>query len=103
LLTKKDLWEKVGGLDEEKFKVAFNDIDYCLKIRSLGYDVVYTPYSRLFHYESKSRGPEDTPEKQNRFIAECTFMVEKWGTNRVPDPFYNINLTLQAENFSLRV
>jgi len=102
LLTKRELWEKVGGLNETDLKIAFNDIDYCLKIRELGYDVVYTPYAKLYHYESKSRGAEDTPEKQQRFIEECKYMIEKWGTNRIPDPFYNINLTLKSENFSLR-
>ncbi|HPR33064.1 MAG TPA: glycosyltransferase family 2 protein, partial [Prolixibacteraceae bacterium] len=64
LLTKRDLWDQAGGLDETNLKIAFNDIDYCLKIRELGYDVVYTPYAKLYHYESKSRGAEDTPEKQ---------------------------------------
>jgi O-antigen biosynthesis protein len=103
LLTKRKVWHETGGLDEINFKIAFNDIDYCLKVRSLGYDVVYTPYSRLYHYESKSRGPEDTIEKQKRFTCECKMMIEKWGTNRVPDPYYNVNLTLNSENFSLKV
>ncbi len=102
LLTKKDLWKKVGGLDETNLKIAFNDIDYCLKIRSLGYDVVYTPYAKLYHYESKSRGVEDTPEKQKRFYGESKFMIEKWKTNRIPDPFYNVNLTLKSEDFKIR-
>lgn len=102
LLTKRCLWDSVGGLDEKHFKIAFNDIDYCLKIRSLGYDVVYTPYAKLYHYESKSRGPEDTPEKQKRYLSECNMMVKRWGTNRIPDPFYNVNLTLSAENFGIR-
>jgi O-antigen biosynthesis protein len=96
------LWNRVGGLDEKYFKIAFNDIDFCLKIRKLGYDVVYTPYVKLYHYESKSRGPEDTPEKQKRFISECNIMVKRWGTNRIPDPFYNVNLTLSSENFGIR-
>jgi GT2 family glycosyltransferase len=102
LLTKRSLWNRVGGLDEKYFKIAFNDIDFCLKIRKLGYDVVYTPYVKLYHYESKSRGPEDTPEKQKRFISECNIMVKRWGTNRIPDPFYNVNLTLSSENFGIR-
>jgi O-antigen biosynthesis protein len=102
LLTKRKLWEKVGGLDEEQFKIAFNDIDYCLKIRQLGYDVIYTPYSRLYHYESKSRGYENTPEKIERFREESQSLKNKWGTDRIPDPFYNINLTLDSENFSLK-
>jgi GT2 family glycosyltransferase len=101
LLTKRELWDRVGGLEEEKFKVAFNDIDYCLKIRELGYDVVYTPYAKLYHYESKSRGPEDTPEKKERFRLESLNLIEKWHTNTLPDPYYNINLTHIYEDFSL--
>lgn len=102
LLTKKELWNKVGGLDETNLKIAFNDIDYCLKVKSLGYDIIYTPYAKLYHYESKSRGPENTPEKQQRFVYECQYMVKKWGTDHIPDPFYNINLTLNTENFGIR-
>jgi O-antigen biosynthesis protein len=103
LLTKKDLWNKVGGLDEINFKIAFNDIDYCLKIRSLGFEVIYTPYAKLYHYESKSRGVEDTTEKQKRFISECQMMIKRWKTNSIPDPFYNIHLTHIYEDFSLNV
>jgi O-antigen biosynthesis protein len=102
LLTKKKLWEEVKGLDETNFEIAFNDIDYCLKIRKLGYDIVYTPYAKLYHYESKSRGPEDTPLKRERFNKECKRLIEKWGTNCFIDPFYNINLTLDYENFNLK-
>ncbi len=101
LMTKKDLWEKIGGLDEEHLKIAFNDIDYCLNVRKLGFDVVYTPYARLYHYESKSRGLEDTPEKKRRFADETAHMIKKWETNRVPDPYYNINLSLNSENFQI--
>ncbi len=102
LLTKRELWDRVGGMDEEHFGIAFNDIDYCLKIRELGLKVIYTPYAKLYHYESKSRGPEDTPEKQKRYISECNKMIERWGTNRFADPFYNVNLTLSSENFGIR-
>lgn len=102
LLTKKEIWKKVGGLDEKNLRVAFNDIDFCLKIRKAGYEIIYTPYARLYHYESKSRGAEDTPEKQERFINECKTMIERWDTNKIPDPFYNVNLTLYSEDFSLK-
>jgi len=103
LLTKKELWNKVGGLNEINLKIAFNDIDYCLNVRSLGFDIVYTPYAKLYHYESKSRGLEDTPEKQKRFYSEVKFMIDKWETNRIPDPFYNVNLTLKSEDFKLKL
>ncbi|MBK8805186.1 MAG: glycosyltransferase family 2 protein [Bacteroidales bacterium] len=102
LLTKKELWNKVGGLDENHFKIAFNDIDYCLKIRKAGFDIVYTPYAKLYHYESKSRGYEDTPEKKMRFEKECEELRKKWRTHEISDPFYNINLTTNYENFSLK-
>lgn len=102
LLTRRSLWNKVGGLNEKNLKIAFNDIDYCLKIRKLGYDVVYTPYAKLLHYESKSRGLEDTPEKRKRFMNESYYMKRVWKTHQIPDPFYNVNLSLNVENFKLK-
>lgn len=101
LLTKKELWKKVGGLNHKNLAIAFNDIDYCLKVRQAGYKVVYTPYAKLYHFESKSRGVEDTKEKQERFNQEARYMVENWKTNTKPDPFYNINLSLLSENFQV--
>ncbi len=71
-------FEAVGGFDEE-FVVAFNDIDLCMKERAAGKKVVFTPYAELYHYESKSRGMEDTPEKQFRFEKETKHFEEKWG------------------------
>lgn len=103
LLTKRSIWNEVNGLDEENFKIAFNDIDYCLKVRQKGYDVVYTPYAELYHYESKSRGYEDSPEKKARFEYESELLNKKWGTKNYRDPFYNENLTLNFENFGLKV
>jgi GT2 family glycosyltransferase len=102
LLTRRSLWDKVGGLNEKNLKIAFNDIDYCLKIRKLGYDVVYTPYAKLLHYESKSRGLEDTPEKRKRFQEESKYLKQTWQTHQIPDPFYNVNLSLSVENFKLK-
>jgi glycosyltransferase involved in cell wall biosynthesis len=103
LLTKKHLYTQVGGLDEEHFKIALNDIDFCLKIREMGHLIVFTPYACLYHFESKSRGYEDTPEKKARFAAETKAFQEKWGDIIFNDPYYNVNLTLQAEDFSLRM
>lgn len=102
LLTKKALWEKVGGLDEKNLAIAFNDIDYCLNLRKEGYKIIYTPYAKLFHFESKSRGFEDTLKKQNRYNDEVQFMLKKWKTNEIPDPFYNVNLSLKTESFLLK-
>lgn len=100
LMTKKEVFEKVKGL-EEKFAVAFNDIDYCMKIREQESLVVWTPYAEMYHHESKSRGAEDTPEKIKRFKGEIARFDKKWGL-WIEDPYYNKNLTLDREDFSLR-
>ena len=69
MMTKKSLYEKLGGM-EEAFAVAYNDVDYCLRLREAGYGVVFTPYAQLIHYESKTRGYEDTKEKRERLEKE---------------------------------
>lgn len=103
MMTKKSVFHAVGGLTEE-LEVAFNDIDYCLKVRELGKLVVYNPYAELYHYESKSRGMEDTPEKVERFNSEVAKFCERWEEIlREGDPYYNPNLTLDKADFSLRV
>lgn len=103
LLIKKQIYQEVGGMDEENLKVAFNDVDLCLKIRQKGHLIVYTPYAKLYHYESKSRGYEDTREKKERFFNETAFMKKKWGSILTSDPYYNTNLTLKREDFSLKL
>ena len=102
LLTKKELFLSVGGFTEE-LAVAFNDIDYCLKVRAAGKLVVYNPYALLHHYESKSRGLEDTPEKVERFNREVARFMKRWPEIlEQGDPYYNPNLTLRKSNFALR-
>ena len=102
MMSKRSVFDAVGGFDE-KFAVAFNDIDYCMKVRSLGKLVVYAPYALLYHYESKSRGLEDTPEKVARFNREVAKFAKKWPEIlRDGDPYYNPNLTLRKSNFALR-
>ena len=102
LMTKKSVFEAVGGLSTE-LAVAFNDIDYCMKVRALGKLVVYAPYALLYHYESKSRGLEDTPEKIARFNREVAIFIKKWpDIIKNGDPYYNPNLTLRKSNFALR-
>ena len=102
LMTKKSVFDQVGGLSPE-LAVAFNDIDYCMKVRALGKMVVYAPYSCFYHYESKSRGLEDTPEKIARFNREVAIFVRKWpDIIQNGDPCYNPNLTLRKSNFALR-
>lgn len=102
LMMKKKIFEQAGGFDES-FAVAFNDVDLCLKIRELDKLVVFTPFAELYHHESISRGFEDTPEKVKRFRGEMKRFTEKWnGFLAQGDPYYNPNLTLDRENFSMR-
>ena len=102
LMVKKSVFEEVGGLTEE-LAVAFNDVDFCLKVRAAGYLVVYAPYAVMHHYESKSRGLEDTPEKVARFNREWALVAKRWpDILQNGDPYYNPNLTLRKSDFSLR-
>lgn len=102
MMTKKSLFSEVSGFSED-LAIAFNDIDYCMKVRAAGKLVVYNPYALLYHYESKSRGLEDTPEKVARFNREIRIFSDKWpDILRDGDPYYNPNLTLRKSNFALR-
>lgn len=100
LVIQKEIYKKAGGLNEHDLKVAFNDVDFCLRVRELGYRNLWTPYARLYHHESVSRGYEDTPEKQARFESEVRYMMSKWGAILDKDPAYSLNLTLEHEDFS---
>lgn len=102
MLTKKEVYEKVKGF-EEKLAVAFNDIDFCLKVRKAGYLIVYDPEALLYHHESISRGKEDTLEKRNRFEGEVDYMAKKWkDVLEKGDEYYNPNLSLLSGNFELK-
>ena len=99
LMTKKEIFEKINGFDEN-LKVAFNDVDLCLKIRSLGYLCVFTPYAKLYHFESKTRGYEDTKEKKARFAGEIELFKKKWkDVLDSGDPCFNKNLSLNSAKF----
>lgn len=103
IMVKRSVYEEVNGLNET-LKVAFNDVDFCLRIREKGYLVVYEPQVELYHYESKSRGQEDNPEKIARFESEVKYMQEHWSyILEHGDPYYNVNLTLKKGDCSLRV
>lgn len=103
LMTKTKIFDAIGGFNEY-YSFAFNDVDFCLKIKEMGYLVVYTPYAELYHHESLSRGYEDTPEKQARFKGEIEYFQRKWDKLLAKgDPYYNPNLTLEREDFSIRV
>jgi GT2 family glycosyltransferase len=102
LMTKASVFADVGGFTEE-LAVAFNDIDFCMKVRAANYLVVYAPYAKMYHYESKSRGLEDTPEKIARFNREIAIFARRWPEIlEKGDPYYNPNLTLRKSNFALR-
>ena len=102
-MVKRGVYDQLGGLDEENFAVALNDVDFCLRARELGYLVVLAADVKLYHYESKSRGFETTPEKQARFRQEiANFQKRHREALKKGDPYYNPNLTLVRGDCSLR-
>ncbi|RUO45764.1 glycosyltransferase family 2 protein [Idiomarina aquatica] len=103
LIVRRNTYLKVGGLNEKDLKVAFNDVDFCLKVRQAGYRNLWTPYAELYHHESISRGHEDTKEKKDRFKTEVNYMVTIWGGILTQDPFYNPHLTTEKEDFSIGI
>lgn len=102
LLIRRETFDLVGGLDA-RLQVAFNDVDFCLRVREQGYRNLWTPYAALYHHESASRGYEDTPAKHDRFMREVMFVNSRWGDQLKVDPAYNPNLTLGETDFSLAV
>ena len=101
LIIKKSIYQQLGGLNEQDLKIAYNDVDFCLRAREAGYRNIWTPYAELYHHESATRGHEDTPEKKLRFQNEVLYMKKRWGGILLNDPAYNPNLTLDREDFSL--
>ncbi|MDD2729344.1 glycosyltransferase family 2 protein [Malikia sp.] len=101
LLTPRRVYEELGGLDETHLAVAFNDVDFCLRLREAGHRIVYNPYVELVHHESVSRGREDTPEKKSRFSGEVRYMQQRWKNWLSCDRAYNPNLTLAEENYAV--
>ena len=103
MMLKKSVFEQVGGFDEQ-LAVAYNDVDLCLKIGEAGYRIVYDPFAELYHYESKTRGYEDTKEKTERFRSEIEIFRKRWEKIlRDGDPNYSPNLTLKEANFGLNL
>jgi GT2 family glycosyltransferase len=102
LLVKKSDYELVNGLNEKDLTVAFNDVDFCLKVLKLGRRNLYCAEAELYHHESVSRGYEDTKEKQQRFLSELNYLQARWASYISHDPAYNANLTLKRENFSIK-
>jgi GT2 family glycosyltransferase len=100
LLIRKHIYLEVGGMEEKNLTIAFNDVDFCIRVRETGLRNVWTPHSVLYHHESATRGYEDNPKKQARFESEIRFMQKRWGRKLLEDPCYSPNLTLQHEDFS---
>lgn len=102
MLTKRDIFEQVHGFDEA-LAVAFNDVDFCLKVREINKLVVYNPYAVFYHDESLSRGLDQSPEQRNRSLQESEVFTKRWEKYfRLGDPYYNPNLSLEQTDCSLR-
>ena len=103
LMVSKKCFDEVGGLDES-LKVRFNDVDFCLKLLRAGYLNVFTPFAKLYHYESKSRGFDESDEKQAEFKKEADIFKERWGdVLEKGDPYYNPNLSLDKPDCRVKV
>jgi O-antigen biosynthesis protein len=100
LVTRRADFLSIGGMDELRFPVNFNDVDYCLKLRAAGKRIVFTPHAKLSHLESASRGQDDTPDRRARFARELANLRTKWGAALVDDSFYNPTLSLDPQPFS---
>ena len=99
LAIRRNVFAEVGGFDAQALKIAYNDVDLCLKLRRAGYRNLWTPFARLIHHESKSRGAEDTPEKLARLREEARVMQSRWGEALKADPYYSPNFVPNSTNF----
>jgi len=103
MMVRLDKYKEVGGLDEDNLAIAYNDIDLCLKLMDKGYNNLFTPHARATHHESISRGYEDTDEKMQRLVSEQSYFLTKWDDFlKIGDPYFNPNLSLKNEKFSLK-
>ena len=101
LATRRDVWIALGGLDDTELKIAYNDVDYCLKVWKAGMAVIYEPAVELYHHESASRGSDKTQEKINRLLEEQRVMKDRWGIWTYEDPFFSPNHDYGRADFSL--
>ncbi len=99
MLMRSSVFRAVGGFDEQVLRVAFNDVDLCLKARAAGHKVIWTPAFLAEHHESLSRGDDIRPVQENRFFHEMQSMVERWGATLTSDPFYHPALSLERQAF----
>ena len=101
MVVHKQVFQEAGGFDEEDFAVNFNDIDFCLRLRERGMQIIWTPYANLIHQESASRGRERSPEAEKQFLREAARFREKWGEQLLDDVFYNPNLSLDLPGYEI--
>ena len=102
MMVKRAVYEELNGFDEA-FEVAYNDVDFCMRLRKEGYLNVFTPYAELYHYESKSRGLEDTKDKRKRFEKEVKMFKERWKKElEEGDPYFNPNFDLMRDDFAVK-
>ena len=100
LMTSRELWGELGGLNQQ-LAVAYNDVDYCLRARTSGYQIIWTPFAELIHHESLSRGYDEHPKQRDRLAKESDLFISLWKDFLDNDPAYSPNLTLESTNFSL--
>jgi GT2 family glycosyltransferase len=103
LAVRKSVFEQVGGFDETNLAISFNDVDFCLRLRAAGLRNVWTPFARLYHLESASRGDDLAPDKIERFSREVRYMRKRWGPILDSDPFYNENFSRADHTFKLAI
>ena len=103
LVVEKRKYLEVGGMDEDHLQIAFNDVDFCLKLGRAGYHNLFTPHARLIHLESATRGLDLTPDKAARYVREAEIMLARWDDTIRGDPYYNINLTHRREDYSIEM
>lgn len=101
LIVRKEIFDKVSGLNEKDLTVAFNDVDFCIKVMEKGYRNLWTPYAELYHHESATRGQDLAPDKRARFVREVAYMMNTWSQKFSNDPAYNPNLNLTFPDFTL--
>jgi O-antigen biosynthesis protein len=101
LATRRAVYDEVGGFEEQHLTVAYNDVDFCIRLGEAGYKIIWTPHAELYHYECTSRGLDTTPEKMRRAAAEMKYMRTKWNRILDNDPFHNPNLSLDSESVEL--
>ena len=102
LAVKRSTFNEVSGFDEENLAVAFNDVDFCLRLGEAGYRNLYTPFAELYHHESVTRGPDTDPVKATRFEKEALYMKKRWASEIENDIYYNPNLSLK-EGYSIEL